>query len=404
MKVGHRRAAGRLPLVMKPPARADSAWRRALVLVASGVTVIGCARGAHSGETERRSAGSGRRHPRTWRRDQVGISDARKASSADQMVADADQSASDADQLSSDPTRRHRIDQTGADGISRHRIWTRRRPTGTAQPIAISPRCREAYESSRGIESSTFERLGNRFRRQATSRPRQAATDRDRMAEIRDEGGRGGDAHATDLSCRPANARPSADELEELRAQAAADRSGRPRSCSSRFRQSQGGPRTARLKSSSRPPTWTSSPAPIGARWVDWPSPTRSSAYDGGRAIGRGVRRCRQAEEGERSRRPRRGRSRAANGGTSDPGAVAFVRPIIRYGGDEFVCGLGGTDLADAERRFESIRSRSRGSCGRDQRRPRELEPGDIADGLTERADAAMLRIRAARRTSPSGS
>src|SRR3990172_4483204 len=37
------------------------------------------------------------------------ISDSRKASSADQMVADADQSASDADQVSSD------IDQTASD-------------------------------------------------------------------------------------------------------------------------------------------------------------------------------------------------------------------------------------------------------------------------------------------------
>ena len=45
------------------------------------------------------------------------MGDARKASSADQMVADADQSASDADQVSSDAdhTASDR-DQTGADG------------------------------------------------------------------------------------------------------------------------------------------------------------------------------------------------------------------------------------------------------------------------------------------------
>ncbi len=48
---------------------------------------------------------------------------------------------------------------------------------------------------------ASFERLGNRIRRQATARDRdEAATDRDRMAEIRDEGGRGrGRPHATDL-------------------------------------------------------------------------------------------------------------------------------------------------------------------------------------------------------------
>ena len=28
--------------------------------------------------------------------------------------------------------------------------------------------------------------------------------------------------------------------------------------------------------------------------------------------------------------------------------------PIIRFGGDEYVCGLGATDLAEASRRFEA--------------------------------------------------
>jgi diguanylate cyclase (GGDEF)-like protein len=74
----------------------------------------------------------------------------------------------------------------------------------------------------------------------------------------------------------------------------------------------------------------------------------------------------------------------------------SFV-PIIRYGGDEFVCGLAGTDLSEAERRFDLIGiaieadARVGISVGL-----AELEPGDTADALTERADVAMLEVKAA--------
>lgn len=70
--------------------------------------------------------------------------------------------------------------------------------------------------------------------------------------------------------------------------------------------------------------------------------------------------------------------------------------PIVRYGGDEFVCGLTGTDVAEAERRFESIGiaieadTRVGISVGF-----AELAAGDTADLLTERADEAMLEVKA---------
>jgi diguanylate cyclase (GGDEF)-like protein len=70
--------------------------------------------------------------------------------------------------------------------------------------------------------------------------------------------------------------------------------------------------------------------------------------------------------------------------------------PIIRYGGDEFVCGLSGTDVDEAERRFDSIGiaieadARVGISVGL-----AALAEGDTADELTERADAAMLQIKA---------
>lgn len=70
--------------------------------------------------------------------------------------------------------------------------------------------------------------------------------------------------------------------------------------------------------------------------------------------------------------------------------------PIVRYGGDEFVCGLSGTDLAQAEERFDAIGiaiesdthvSISVGLAA--------LAPGETAGQLTERADSAMLAVKA---------
>jgi GGDEF domain-containing protein len=64
----------------------------------------------------------------------------------------------------------------------------------------------------------------------------------------------------------------------------------------------------------------------------------------------------------------------------------------VRYGGDEFVCGIGGIDIGDVERRFQAIDHAlqdevgvgiSVGLAG--------LEPDDTLERITERADAALL-------------
>jgi diguanylate cyclase (GGDEF)-like protein len=70
--------------------------------------------------------------------------------------------------------------------------------------------------------------------------------------------------------------------------------------------------------------------------------------------------------------------------------------PIIRYGGDEFVCGLSGTDLAEAERRFDLIGAAlaADASVGISVGFA-ALSADDTADLLTERADAAMLVVKA---------
>lgn len=69
--------------------------------------------------------------------------------------------------------------------------------------------------------------------------------------------------------------------------------------------------------------------------------------------------------------------------------------PIVRYGGDEFVCGLGGADLDEVERRFELIRRSVRDSAGVEiSVGLAALAPHETLDQLTARADAALLEIR----------
>jgi diguanylate cyclase (GGDEF)-like protein len=70
--------------------------------------------------------------------------------------------------------------------------------------------------------------------------------------------------------------------------------------------------------------------------------------------------------------------------------------PVSRYGGDEFVVGMSGIELAEAQRRFESIGVAIEADAGVGISVGfAELEAGDTADALTERADAAMLEVKA---------
>jgi hypothetical protein len=66
------------------------------------------------------------------------------------------------------------------------------------------------------------------------------------------------------------------------------------------------------------------------------------------------------------------------------------------------VCGLGGTDLAEAGRRFDLIGLAIEAEAGVGiSVGLAELEPGNTADELTQRAYAAMLLVKAAHRSMP---
>jgi diguanylate cyclase (GGDEF)-like protein len=79
---------------------------------------------------------------------------------------------------------------------------------------------------------------------------------------------------------------------------------------------------------------------------------------------------------------------------------IRSYEPIVRFGGDEFVCAVAGVDLAQADERFRSIQ----GSLA--ERRTSwavsyglaELRDGDSLADLIERADTALLDARRGRR------
>lgn len=73
--------------------------------------------------------------------------------------------------------------------------------------------------------------------------------------------------------------------------------------------------------------------------------------------------------------------------------------PVVRYGGDEFVCGIGGVDVADVERRFAEIDAALRHEVGVGiSAGVVALEANDSLDDLIARADANLLETKRTRR------
>jgi diguanylate cyclase (GGDEF)-like protein len=70
--------------------------------------------------------------------------------------------------------------------------------------------------------------------------------------------------------------------------------------------------------------------------------------------------------------------------------------PMVRFGGDEFVCTLADADLDDARARFDEIQAalgQTRSGCSISVGFAK-LEPGDTLHDLTARADAALYEVK----------
>lgn len=327
--------------------------------------------------------------------DQAAAAADQAAAAADHSAADADQTFSDADQTASTTDQESaERDQLASD---RDQATADRDQAGHDTTAADE----SAYATSREERDlGSFDRLRNRLKRGSTAHERDVTADqRDRVAETRDEVGRTRDARLTDLAL--ATSEPEAAlmrQLEELGAKAAVDRA---RAAADRARaakeRADAAIERARLE------------AELRSAHLD----ELTGAYR--REMGR----LALSHEIDRARRSDgrfvlafvdvdrlkvvNDRDGHAAGDRVLQAVVQTIRawlrsfdPIIRYGGDEFVCGLSGTDPAEAERRFDLIGGalEANANVGISVGFA-ALAADDTADILTERADAAMLVVKA---------
>jgi len=317
----------------------------------------------------------------------------RAAAEADQDAADADQTASDADETASerdaaDAERDQRAsdqDQASAD---------------RQQPADADAATQTAYEIARAArEASTISRLATHADRATTARARaERGAERDATATRRDETARRRDlrAEVIERSIAASDA-PLAEQLERLRARAAADRAraaddraraARDRAAAARER--------VRLEAELR-----------SAHLDDLTGAFRREA--GELALTHEIERARRGDgrfvvafvdvDGMKRVNDRDGH---AAGDRVLQSLVWTMRsqlrsydPIVRFGGDEFVVGLGGVDLGEVERRFAAIDRLVRHDVGVGVSVGLATLGGDeTLDQLTAMADAALLHAK----------
>lgn len=340
-----------------------------------------------------------------WVEARRSILEVERASNADQASADVDQSAADADQTFSDADQTvSERDQTGADkdqsSSDRDQATSDREHDRDSDHTNRDERSYEASRAARAAVSD--ERLDNRLERAGTGRDRHATADqRDRNSAARDQNG---DARDANLALIESESLASmVNELEDLRAEAAALRAraaaDRARAAGDRARAAEDRANAARKMARLE--------AELSSAHLD--ELTGAYRREMGRlALSHEIDRARRTDgrfvlafvDVDRLKEVNDRDGHAAGDRVLQTVVRSKLRsfdPIIRYGGDEFVCGVGGTDVAEAKHRFDLIGiaieadARVVISVGL-----AALEPGDTGDGLTERADGAMLEVKAA--------
>jgi diguanylate cyclase (GGDEF)-like protein len=340
----------------------------------------------------------------TWRiqaRLETALDGDQTAADSDQTSADSDQTASDADQSASSQ------DQKGSDRDQR--ASDRDQATADRDRAADPPRTQAdetAYDTSRDErETVSFARTETRLDRARTADYRDAsAAGRDRVAEGRDAAGRvrdlrngreGGGATAMEVALL--------EQLELLTAEAAADRA---RAATDRARAAADRANAARERGRLEGEL----------RLAHLDQLTGAYRREMGRlALSHEIDRARRSDgrfilafvdvDDLKTVNDRDGH---AAGDLVLKTVVAAMRtrlrsfdPIIRYGGDEFVCGIGGTDLEEARHRFDAIEAVIRDAVGVGISVGLvSLGATESLDELTARADAAMLEVKGDHHTS----
>jgi diguanylate cyclase (GGDEF)-like protein len=322
------------------------------------------------------------------------------SSEADQTASDADQTATDADQSASDADQ-SAAERDDADALSDQETAAEDQARADDQlPANARASVMHAYEITRDKRSATkVHRLATHVGRTRTTGFRGGtAADRDATAAARDETARRRDARAQAIDRSIAESdRPLAEKMERVRARAEADRA---RAAADRARAAADRVEAARERERLE--------AELNSAHLD----------DLTGAFRREVGWLALANEIDRARRgdgrfviafvdvdDLKGVNDRDGHGAGDQVLRTLVSamrshlrsfdPIVRYGGDEFVCGLGGADVEDVERRFGLIGSSVEGDIGTGfSVGLASLAQGETLDELTARADAALLRAK----------
>lgn len=319
----------------------------------------------------------------------------RFAAEADQGASEADQTESDADQTASE--------RDAADAISDQMLADLEQERAELRASSDSPEAaREQAESRLARDATRAHRQVTHAARAEAGRGRLgAAARRDATAAARDEtaGQRDLRAQATEQVLAESDA-PLAEKFERLRVQAAADRA---RAALDRARAAQDRITAARERAALE--------LALHEAHVDELTGALRRKL-GMLALGQEVDRARRGDgrlvcafvDVDDLKRVN-DRDGHAAGDRVLQALVSTMRtnlrsfdPIVRYGGDEFVCGLGAAEVADVERRFELIDRSLRAAVGAGiSVGLAALAGGETLDDVLARADAALLVAKQAR-------
>jgi diguanylate cyclase (GGDEF)-like protein len=311
------------------------------------------------------------------------------AASDDQTASDTDQTLSDSDQTASERDDHDSSSDQAASDIDQAAADRDRHPADAPSEAA--------YMASRmARETGTIDRLATHSQRSTTAKARgETASARDTSARERDglSSRREALARSAEQAIVASNL-PAIEKYERLRAQAAADRQraaeDRARAAAERIRL-QAEIHTAHLDELTG--AYRRDMGTLALQHEIQRALRAASGFVMAFVDVDGMKRVNDAEG-------------HVVGDTVLRTLVAHMRmnlrsfdPIMRYGGDEFVAGLGGMSVAEAKRRFAVIDRAVRTDVGVGITVGiAELQPEETLESLTARADAALLKAKAAAR------
>ncbi len=316
----------------------------------------------------------------------------------DQTLSDRDQTASDSDQTASDSdSAGSRSDQRSSDQdqAASDRDFEKE---GSHTPAS-----RDAHEESRDEREDATDdrRVAEGQRRDSGDLRARTTSQRDQTAAARDEAARLRDAQAELIEATIASSdEPLAKKLQMLREQVAAERA---HAAADRRRAAAERTEAARERAGLE--------AELATSHLD----DLTGAYRrtmGDLVLSNEIARARRADErfvigfvdvdglkviNDRDGHPAGDSVLRTVVGTIRSCLRSFD-PIVRYGGDEFVCGLSGTDVEEVRRRFDAIERMLKGESVGITVGLAALQDGEMREQLIARADAALLEAKAQRR------